>query len=82
MAVIAAESVTDVEPVQAAVTKVPVGMPVPDTTEPVLMPVASATTIAAAPEAAVAVVAVFSTVLAFSSSETARAHVEVSLVQK
>jgi hypothetical protein len=78
---VAAESVKDVVPVHAVVTNAPAGIPLPAITDPVLMPVASATTIVVAPEAKVAMVATLGTELIFSLSVTARDQVVVSFVQ-
>jgi hypothetical protein len=50
-AVVAVEIVTEVLPFQAAVTYVPETIPLPEMTEPVLIPVASATTSVTEPEA-------------------------------
>ena len=79
--VVAAEIVTDVLPFHVERTYAPDTMPLPVTIAPVLMPVASATTSVIAPEAAVAVVANFSTELALASSVVARDHVVGSAVQ-
>ena len=56
-------------------------MPLPAMTEPVLMPVASATTIVVAPEAKVAIVATLGTELILALNVVARDQVVVSAVQ-
>ena len=80
-AVVAAESVREVVPVHATVTKAPEAMPLPAITEPVSMPVASDTTMVVTPEAKVAVVATLGTEFALACNVTARDQPVVSSVQ-